>query len=117
MEATQHDANHSISDADLHDALINERADIEEAKTVLDGCCTLCKTVNWIFLCHTVLVQVIIVLLLHQIVMQWLRLVFAMRVSLFLLMKHKIHRGWNVHQLDIKTTFLNSDLHEEVYVS
>ena len=33
LEATQHDANHSISDADLHDALINERADIEEAKT------------------------------------------------------------------------------------
>ena len=27
------------------------------------------------------------------------------------------HRGWNVHQLDIKTTFLNGDLHEEVYVS
>ena len=41
MEATHNDANHfisdavhSISDADLHDALINERADIEEVKTV-----------------------------------------------------------------------------------
>ena len=27
------------------------------------------------------------------------------------------HYGWNVHQLDIKTTFMNGDLHEEVYVS
>ena len=27
------------------------------------------------------------------------------------------HRGWNVHHLDIKTTFLNGDLDEEVYVS
>ena len=26
------------------------------------------------------------------------------------------YNGWNVHQLDIKTTFLNGDLHEEVYV-
>ena len=26
------------------------------------------------------------------------------------------HYGWNIHQLDIKTTFLNGDLHEEVYV-
>ena len=26
------------------------------------------------------------------------------------------HNGWNVHQLDIKTSFLNGDLHEEVYV-
>jgi hypothetical protein len=25
--------------------------------------------------------------------------------------------GWKIHQLDIKTTFLNGDLHEEVYVS
>ena len=23
-----------------------------------------------------------------------------------------VHNGWNVHQLDIKTAFLNSDLHE-----
>ena len=27
------------------------------------------------------------------------------------------HNGWNVYQLDIKTTFLNGDLHEEVYVT
>ena len=26
------------------------------------------------------------------------------------------HNGWNVHQLDIKTAFLNGDFHEEVYV-
>ena len=26
------------------------------------------------------------------------------------------HDGWNVHQLDIKTTFLNGDLHGEFYV-
>jgi hypothetical protein len=26
------------------------------------------------------------------------------------------HHGWNVHQFDIKTTFLNGDLHEEVYL-
>ena len=26
------------------------------------------------------------------------------------------HNDWNVHQLDIKITFLNGDLHEEVYV-
>ena len=26
------------------------------------------------------------------------------------------HNGWNVYQLYIKTTFLNGDLHEEVYV-
>ena len=39
------------------------------------------------FLCHTVLIQVLIVLLLHQIVMLWLPLVFVMRMSVFLLMK------------------------------
>jgi hypothetical protein len=27
------------------------------------------------------------------------------------------HHGWNVHKLDIKTAFLNGDLHEEVYVT
>ena len=27
------------------------------------------------------------------------------------------HHGWNVHQLDFKTTFLNGDLHKEVYVT
>ena len=27
------------------------------------------------------------------------------------------HHGWNVHPLDIKTSFLNCDLHEEVYVT
>ena len=27
------------------------------------------------------------------------------------------HHGWNIHQLDIKTTFLSGDLHEEVYVT
>ena len=27
------------------------------------------------------------------------------------------HNGWNVHQLDIRTTFLNGELHEEVYVT
>ena len=26
------------------------------------------------------------------------------------------HYGWNVHQVDIKTAFLNGDIHEEVYV-
>ncbi|MCO5554453.1 hypothetical protein L7F22_007983 [Adiantum nelumboides] len=26
------------------------------------------------------------------------------------------HKDWNVHQLDIKTAFINGDLHEEVYV-
>ena len=28
-----------------------------------------------------------------------------------------VHFEWKVHQLDIKTTFLNDDLQEEVYVS
>ena len=27
------------------------------------------------------------------------------------------HKGWHVHQLDIKTAFLNGDLKDEVYVS
>ena len=27
------------------------------------------------------------------------------------------HKGWHVHQLEIKTAFLNGDLKEEVYVS
>ena len=27
------------------------------------------------------------------------------------------YTNWHVHQLDIKTTFLNGDLHEEVHVS
>ena len=27
------------------------------------------------------------------------------------------HHGWSVHQLDIKISFLNGDLHVEVYVS
>lgn len=26
------------------------------------------------------------------------------------------HHGWNVYELDIETTFVNGDLHEEVYV-
>ena len=34
-QATHNDANHSISDADLHDALTDERADIEETKIML----------------------------------------------------------------------------------
>ena len=27
------------------------------------------------------------------------------------------NKGWKVHQLDIKTAFLNDDLDEEVYVT
>lgn len=26
------------------------------------------------------------------------------------------HRGWKMHQLEVKSTFLNGFLHEEVYV-
>ena len=35
FQATHNDANHSISDADLDDAFIDERDDIEKAKIVL----------------------------------------------------------------------------------
>ena len=34
LEATHNDVDHSIFYADLHGALINERVDIEEAKTI-----------------------------------------------------------------------------------
>ena len=33
-----------------------------------------------------------------------------------LLLALAAHEGWQVHHMDVKTTFLNGDLQEEVYV-
>jgi hypothetical protein len=33
-----------------------------------------------------------------------------------LLIALTVHEGWEVHHMDVKSTFLNDDLQEEVYV-
>lgn len=37
--------------------------------------------------------------------------------SVRLILALVVHRGWDVHRMDIKSAFLNGDLEEEVYVS
>jgi hypothetical protein len=37
--------------------------------------------------------------------------------SVRLLIALVAHRGWEIHHMDVRSTFLNGDLHEEVYVA
>ena len=36
--------------------------------------------------------------------------------SIFLTLTIAIAQGWDVHQMDVKSAFLNGDLHEEIYM-
>ena len=37
--------------------------------------------------------------------------------SVHVLLAVVAHEGWEVHHMDVKSTFLNGELHEEVYVA
>ena len=64
MQVSNDNTNQPISDADLHDALVDKREDIEESRTLPKGWYyRLCVIANWMRICLVVLVQARIVLL------------------------------------------------------
>ena len=40
----------------------------------------------------------------------------AQYTSIWMIISHIASMGWRVHQMDVKTTFLNGEIKEEVYI-
>ena len=92
-----------VTDADVHDALDEERTKIEESRSMPKWLVqTLRDSKLDAPLPSHVLVMVLSMPLMHQIVMCWLFLACVMRKSLLHLMRHKIQKiGWLLCKLSM----------------